>query len=57
MVIYEPVITDDIFFNSEVINDLNNFKNISDVIVANRMNDEIQDVVSKVYTRDLFNSD
>ena len=57
VVIYEPVITDDIFFNSEVINDLNNFKNISDVIVANRMNDEIQDVVSKVYTRDLFNSD
>ena len=57
VVIYEPVIADDIFFNSEVINDLNNFKNISDVIVANRMNDEIQDVVSKVYTRDLFNSD
>ena len=57
VVIYEPVITDDIFFNSEVINDLNNFKNISDVIVANRMNDEIQDVVGKVYTRDLFNSD
>ena len=57
VVIYEPVITDDIFFNSEVINDLNNFKKISDVIVANRMNDEIQDVVGKVYTRDLFNSD
>ena len=57
VVIYEPVIEDNIFFNSKVIKDLNHFKKISDVIVANRMNEEIQDVVSKVYTRDLFNSD
>ena len=57
MVIYEPVILGDNFFNSEVIKDLNEFKKISDLIVANRITDEIKDVLYKVYTRDLFNSD
>ena len=57
VVIYEPVIEEDNFFHSEVIKDLKQFKQMSDLIVANRMNDEIKDVLHKVYTRDLFNSD
>ena len=57
VVIYEPVFKEDEFFNSKVIKDLNEFKNISDVIVANRLSDDLIDVSSKIYTRDLFNSD
>ncbi|WP_024851613.1 nucleotide sugar dehydrogenase [Hydrogenovibrio kuenenii] len=57
VVVYEPVLKDSHFFNSKVISDLNEFKQMSDVIVANRLADEIQDVVEKVYTRDLFGND
>jgi len=57
IVIYEPVFTEDEFFHSKVIKDLQEFKNISDVIVANRLSSDIEDVVDKVYTRDIFNSD
>ena len=57
VVIYEPVIEGDNFFKSEVIKDLNEFKKISDLIVSNRITGEIKDVLHKVYTRDLFNSD
>ena len=57
VVIYEPVFEEDEFFHSEVIKDLEEFKKVSDVIVANRMVDELQDTKDKVYTRDLFNSD
>jgi len=60
VVIYEPVLSEqgeNEFFHSKVIDSLEAFKKISDVIVANRMVDELQDVKDKVYTRDLFNSD
>ena len=57
VVIYEPALEDDTFFNSKVIKDIDEFKNISDVIVANRISSEIEDIVDKVYTRDIFNSD
>ena len=57
VVVYEPVITEDDFFNSRVIKDLEEFKSISDVIVANRVTDDIEDVLEKVYSRDLFGAD
>ena len=57
VVIYEPVMKEDEFFHSKVIKDLNEFKNMSDVIVANRLEDILSDVKDKVYTRDIFNSD
>jgi len=57
VVIYEPAFEEDEFFHSKVIKDLEEFKKVSDVIVANRMTDELNDVKHKVYTRDLFNSD
>jgi UDPglucose 6-dehydrogenase len=60
IIIYEPILTEkgeSEFFHSEVIADLDYFKKMSDVIVVNRMVDELQEVKNKVYTRDLFNSE
>lgn len=53
VVVYEPLIEEGEFFKSEVIKDISKFKEMSDVIVANRLNNELQDVIEKVYTRDL----
>ncbi|MCT7460927.1 nucleotide sugar dehydrogenase [Aliarcobacter cryaerophilus] len=57
VVVYEPVLNEDTFFNSRVIKDLEEFKKVSDVIVANRLSDILKDVEDKVYTRDIFGND
>ena len=57
VVVFEPALHETEFYNSRVIKDFDEFKKISDVIVANRLSDEIKDVVDKVYTRDLFSRD
>lgn len=57
VVVYEPVLKESDFFNSRVINDIEEFKKVSDVIVANRITPDVEDVIDKVYTRDLFNAD
>ena len=57
VVVFEPTLESDNFYNSRVIKDFNEFKQISDVIVANRLSEELKDVADKVYTRDVFNRD
>lgn len=57
VVLYEPVLKEDKFFNSRVIRDLEEFKSMSDIIVSNRLCSELNDVEEKVYTRDLYNRD
>lgn len=57
VIVYEPVLKESEFFHSRVVNDLDEFKRLSDVIVANRITDDIQDVADKIYSRDLFSKD
>ncbi len=57
LVIYEPILQETSFYNCEVISDLENFKSLSDVIVTNRMSSELEDVLEKIYTRDIFGGD
>lgn len=57
VVVYEPTLKEDNFYNSKVIKDLEEFKRLSDVIVVNRMSDELSDVEDKIYTRDLYKRD
>ena len=57
VIVHEPVLTESEFFKSRVVNDLAAFKRESDVIIANRITDDISDVAAKVYSRDLFGED
>lgn len=57
VVVYEPTLKEETFFNSKVIRDLDEFKKISDVVVVNRMNEELRDIKEKIYTRDLYKRD
>ncbi|MDV7209627.1 nucleotide sugar dehydrogenase [Azotobacter beijerinckii] len=57
VVVYEPVLKEESFFNSRVVESLDEFKRIADIVVANRLSDDIQDIRDKVYTRDLFGQD
>ena len=57
VVVYEPSLKLDTFFNSKVIRDLDEFKQISDVVIVNRVDDNVRDIMNKVYTRDLFARD
>src|SRR5699024_9495835 len=57
VVVYEPVLEEETFYDSRVVNDFEEFKRVSDVIVANRLSDDLREVAEKVYTRDLFSRD
>jgi len=57
VLVYEPTLEDDSFFNSPVVRDLETFKETCDIIISNRLHDEIKDISHKVYTRDIFGKD
>ena len=55
VIIYEPLLSKDKYLDLKIVNDLNTFKNHADLIIANRMSDELKDISEKVLTRDIFN--
>ena len=57
VVVYEPVLEEDEFYHSRLIKDLDEFKKVSDVIVANRVTEDLADVSEKIYSRDIFGKD
>jgi UDPglucose 6-dehydrogenase len=57
VIVYEPILAQKEFFNSKVLDDLSEFKRRADLIVSNRLVDELNDVTAKIYTRDLFGGD
>jgi len=57
VVIYEPILEEDEVFHSKVIKDLQEFKKMSDIIIANRVTDDLNDAEEKIFTRDIFGSD
>lgn len=57
IIIYEPELKEDTFYNLEVVKDINEFKQRSELIITNRMHEELKDVKNKVYTRDLYERD
>jgi UDPglucose 6-dehydrogenase len=57
VIFYEPELKETTFFNSKVVNDLTLFKQQADVVIANRINADVKDIVAKLYSRDLFGSD
>ena len=57
VIVYEPALKENTFYHSRVIKELDEFKKQADIIVANRITDEISDVSAKIYTRDLFGND
>ena len=57
VIVYEPALRDSHFYNSEVVGNLNEFKSKSDIILANRGSSELDDVIDKVFTRDIFKTD
>ena len=57
VVVYEPTLKEDNFFNSKVIKNIDEFKNICDIVISNRMENQLLDIKEKVYTRDIFYRD
>lgn len=57
VILYEPTLNEDLFYNSKVVKDIESFKKVADVIIVNRLDDSLNDVLDKVYTRDLFSRD
>ena len=57
VIVYEPVLEEESFYHSRVVNDLDSFKQQSDLVIANRLADEIRDIAERVVTRDLFGHD